>query len=303
MLFLSERGTTLAQKCFFDARPFLQKRRYIRKKLQYFFMVHCIPLSRVEYRAGRSGPKIFANSLPKAGTNLLSGLLRRMPNVAGRWTYHIDETILGPARQLTKGKRGQVITAHMPWSEDTDRILAKEKFTRFLMIRDPRDMVVSGCHYVTEMDRSHVLHDFFSSLESDDKRLLEYIRGVKEENFPDGHRPPAWEDLDLSNFLPWLSDSATLVVRFEHLVGVKGGGTNKSQFATLREIAAHLGLETEGKWLDELSADIFSESSRTFRKGKIGGWREVFRFEHKQVFKERYGDLLIKLGYETDDKW
>ncbi len=43
--------------------------------------------------------------------------------------------------------------------------------------------------------------------------------------------------------------------------------------------------------------------SPTFRKGKIGGWRESFTDEHKHLFKEIAGDLLIRLGYEADFDW
>ena len=40
-----------------------------------------------------------------------------------------------------------------------------------------------------------------------------------------------------------------------------------------------------------------------YRKGKRGDWRNHFSEAHKVVFKEKYGDLLIKLGYETDKNW
>jgi len=40
-----------------------------------------------------------------------------------------------------------------------------------------------------------------------------------------------------------------------------------------------------------------------YRKGVPGDWRNHFTPDHKQYFKERYGNLLIKLGYETDQNW
>ena len=48
---------------------------------------------------------------------------------------------------------------------------------------------------------------------------------------------------------------------------------------------------------------IQPEKSPTFRKGKTGGWRNHFSDEHKQIFKDITGDLLIELGYETDNDW
>jgi hypothetical protein len=34
-----------------------------------------------------------------------------------------------------------------------------------------------------------------------------------------------------------------------------------------------------------------------------GGWREFFTEEHKQLFKDVAGDLLVRLGYEKDNNW
>ncbi len=40
-----------------------------------------------------------------------------------------------------------------------------------------------------------------------------------------------------------------------------------------------------------------------YRKGVIGDWKNHFKESHKIFFKEKYGDLLIKLGYEKDNDW
>ena len=40
-----------------------------------------------------------------------------------------------------------------------------------------------------------------------------------------------------------------------------------------------------------------------FRKGIPGDWVNHFTGEHKKYFKEKYNDLLIKLGYEKDPGW
>jgi len=40
-----------------------------------------------------------------------------------------------------------------------------------------------------------------------------------------------------------------------------------------------------------------------YRKGTPGDWVNHFTDEHKRLFKERHGDLLIRLGYETDRNW
>ncbi len=40
-----------------------------------------------------------------------------------------------------------------------------------------------------------------------------------------------------------------------------------------------------------------------YRKGISGDWKNYFTEAHKKFFKDRYGDLLIKLGYENNNDW
>jgi hypothetical protein len=55
--------------------------------------------------------------------------------------------------------------------------------------------------------------------------------------------------------------------------------------------------------LQVLHTAIAPSRSGTFRKGKPGNWQEHFTPANKALFKERTGDLLLRLGYETDDDW
>lgn len=40
-----------------------------------------------------------------------------------------------------------------------------------------------------------------------------------------------------------------------------------------------------------------------FRKGVPGDWVNHFTPKHKRVFKKRFNDVLVKLGYEEDSSW
>jgi len=46
-----------------------------------------------------------------------------------------------------------------------------------------------------------------------------------------------------------------------------------------------------------------ARKSHTFRSGQTGGWREHFTDEHKKLFKDVAGDLLVRLGYEKNNEW
>ena len=43
--------------------------------------------------------------------------------------------------------------------------------------------------------------------------------------------------------------------------------------------------------------------TKTFRKGTIGQWKEVFNTNHIQAFKNKWNAYLIDFGYETDPNW
>jgi Sulfotransferase domain len=45
------------------------------------------------------------------------------------------------------------------------------------------------------------------------------------------------------------------------------------------------------------------EATSFYRKGIAGDWKNVFTEQNKREFKAAAGDLLIRLGYETDDDW
>lgn len=281
---------------------FLMKRRYYRKKLQYFLMRHAIPMSHRDLKAFRTGPKVFANSIPKAGTNLLKRTLNLLPCVAPWWTYHLEETIPGALDQLYTVKNGQVVTAHLPWSKALVEILISQGFGILFIIRDLRDKAVSDVHYLVHKSTDHQLHRYFSSLNSDEERLMAYIHGVPDHCHPGGIRPRVWED-HTKSMLPWLDEPNCMTIRFEDLIGSAGGGSDKKQIETVEAIVKHIGIELSQEEIRQIAAKSFFTGSRTFRKGQIGGWRNHFTEEHKQAFKEVHGDTLIRLGYEKDYDW
>ena len=55
--------------------------------------------------------------------------------------------------------------------------------------------------------------------------------------------------------------------------------------------------------LAALESSINPHKSPTFRSGKTGEWKKHFTEEHKKLFKEVAGDLLVRLGYEENNGW
>lgn len=276
-------------------------RRVLLKRGQYFLMRHISARTPEERRLLREGPRVFANSIPKAGTNLLARLMQMMPNTIDRLSYHIDETLAGIERQLRAGRCGQVVTAHLPWSEWVTKVNRDLGYRMILMVRDPRDIAVSNVNYVTRMDTSHPLHRVMARLADDDARLLSMIdppaavlAGL----------PEVWKNDGLSSFLPWLDEPDCLLVRFEDLVGAKGGGSDERQRETIQQIADHIGAKIDAAFVDKTARELFGNAgSKTFNKGQIGNWRAHFKPSHIAAFKRRSNETLERLGYEKSQDW
>ena len=54
---------------------------------------------------------------------------------------------------------------------------------------------------------------------------------------------------------------------------------------------------------EALESSINPGKSPTFRSGKTGEWKKYFKTEHKKIFNDVAGDLLIRLGYEKNRDW
>ncbi len=122
--------------------------------------------------------------------------------------------------------------------------------------------------------------------------------------FAEGSSEPLWDiNTRYSSFMPWLNQEINFTVRFEDLIGPKGGGDSHTQISTLTGVADHLGLKLSSKKILQVADRLYNPKSLTFRKGRIGGWKAMFNDEHKKVFKKLAGELLIELGYEKDMDW
>jgi hypothetical protein len=267
-------------------------------------MRHPIPLSVQDFHSLRNGPLIFSNSLPKAGTHLLQRLLSLLPNTSSTWSYHFDETIdgFGNYQQLTTARSGQVVTAHTPYSDEIMRILAAHNFINFFMLRDPRDAVISGAHYITNMDRNHRLSSYYNTLNTDDECIMATIQGVDGALIEDSIRSKSIGE-HLQSFLEWMSEPSCLTIKFEDLVGSAGGGNDCTQLETIKLIIQHIGMTLSEEEISAIAAQVFSSKSKTFRKGQIGSWKNRLTKEHKIAFKAVAGEALIVMGYEKDLNW
>jgi sulfotransferase 6B1 len=252
-------------------------------------------------------PVLLGISFPKSGTHLLDQILLGFSNVAPyakrvHSFYAEYEGESGKKREPEKAlawldalRPCDVASAHLFARPEAIARVCSEKFAPYFIFRDPRDVVVSHVFYVTDMEARHVHHDYYQSLPDFNARLKISILGRSDTNIEFSNIADRFEP-----YLDWLNRPEVLTIHFEDLI--------HHRETTLTSIMDHLlsriTLPTSRHLiLNSLEASINPTKSPTFRSGKTGEWKKHFTEEHKKIFKEVAGDLLVKLGYEKDGDW
>ena len=254
----------------------------------------------------RSGPRIFVNSLPKAGTHLLTAELARFAGLQNSG-LHLEGARIGVGGATTPDgypvidprkvasairtvRRGQFFSAHLYWTQELEDAISDSGAATLFMIRDPRDILLSRMHYILGL-RRHRLHDFLGQrFDNPADRLRVLVSGNAAEPFIRPMRT------DLASFARWIERPGVLTVRFEDLVGERGGGSERAKRAALEAIAHHCGLDPSG--LAEQAASG-AGATPTLRKGQIGGWRSELPGEVVDAVDRECGDLLAAMGYRS----
>jgi hypothetical protein len=147
------------------------------------------------------------------------------------------------------------------------------------------------------MEPNHIHHRYYSEeLKSFDERLMVSILGRPESDIVFPNITQRFQP-----YLGWIEQPQVLALRFEEFLldqtavvgrALAHAADHGFPIARSREQAVQLTLQ-----------QLDPQRSPTFRSGKAGGWRDVFTPQHKQVFKEVAGELLVQLGYEKDLNW
>jgi hypothetical protein len=245
--------------------------------------------------------RVFANSLPKSGTHLLNRCLSLMPGMAYAGQHlNVKKNVNAKEHILKRLGGGCIVTAHLPFSIDEWTKLQSMGYKQVLMIRDPRDVIVSQFHFIKKRSVAR-LYSYFAKLPDDEARIMAAIQGVPDHESPYGIGFP---DIGtrFNQYLDW-GKHGSHVVRFENLVGETGGGSAELQLAEVEALSKYVGIALSSSEVEEIAGQVFSRDSKTFRKGEIGDWRNYLSEAHKRALKELIGQLLIELGYECNLDW
>jgi len=252
-------------------------------------------------------PILLGISFPKSGTHLLDQILLGFSKVAPfsrrlHSFYAEYEAESGRKRApeqaiawLDSLRPLDVASAHLFARPNVVACITSSAFVPYFIFRDPRDVVVSHVFYVTELETRHVHHDYFASLPDFDSRLTISILG----------RPDAGVEFPdiaarFAPYLGWLDQPSVLKLHFEDLINDRTAMLNR----ILDHFLARVPLQSSRKLiLESLESSINPSRSPTFRSGKTGEWKKHFTADHKKIFKDVAGDLLVRLGYEKNNEW
>lgn len=282
------------------------------------------------YKPQNRNQEIVLFTMPKTGTHLLRPLLEHLTNKhsVSIWSneidcpksYLYDKNVTNLFLQIPHVVQAywlhqpipsscfvsvlddvqntdDFLVTHAPYSEEMERVLHDRNSVAFFLYRDPRDWIISVINHPplsgVDIYGGPVGDKEFVSLDMNQK--IQYVI----EGTPRYYSAAEIYD----KFLPWTKSPVCCALRFEALLGPRGGSfTEKEQLVELRKIANALHLTVSDEQLLEAFEASYGKGVM-FSKGKAGKWKEHFTDEHKELFKDMLGDALIELGYEKDYNW
>ena len=225
---------------------------------------------------------VFVNSVPKCGTHLLMKALSLILNV--EYAGHSNMELLHEYKNYHQ--TNFVYGSHVSFLE-VDKLknfFNCDKIKKFLIIRDPRDFVVSLSYYMKKHYASFNISENEEQPAIMSEILLSYNTILYHYD---------------SFALRYLNNSDYLIIKFEDLIGVHGGGTYEKQKETLIKMIQYLELEPSEDLINYVINNLFGDTG-TFREGKIGSWKDEFNFHQKVFFHEKYNWLISALGYSLE---
>lgn len=235
-------------------------------------------------------------TLPKSGTRMLEKIFSLMnvkAEVFKQQFLHINQLYKKYNKNLAIQK------------------LFKNNRKVIFLYRDPRDNLISMIHYINKTHHASVVAgpiDNFKEWKQlpMSEQVSEAIKGKKYTFWANYTVPSIREIIKLKN----AQLKNVMMLRFEDLVGEGAGGSPLTkQEATFNKIYKFIfpnaPAERKNSAVKKALEGYFGGTS-TYRENepqKVGQWVRYFSAEDIQIFKDRYNDLVLELGYETDPNW
>lgn len=232
----------------------------------------------------------IVNSIPKSGTHLLLQAVEGIPEVQA-----VHPPIMGGLKpihpRIHELQQNHFMYGHVHYSSAIEQEFNKCGVKQLLLIRDPRDIILSLYYYMFKTLPNHPVRRYTEKYQLSKEEVINCLMlGIEDEEFfyPDLHAL-------MRNYSTWLNNPHVLVLRYEDL------NDPAKQAFEFRKLLRHLtngNLPPYHKAIIHLmKTNIIPAESGTFRKGKSGEWRKEFTPRNKQIFFQHFKKLLKELGY------
>lgn len=260
---------------------------------------------------------VFFTSVPKCGKNLVYSFyfelgLKRwnwgdapatlqqafFARFAGRQSYvfpnvgPVSDEVSGAALASVISQLGAMpvdTIAHNHFLPEPDliRFIAQEGVPSIFVYRDPRDALLSMLNFARTKQTPKHVSEMLGGL-SDGDALLFLLEGG-------GKLVPFADYFDA--YHGWLSAPGVKLLRFEDLVGARGGGDNERQLEACEALGRLAGLAADDPRISAAREKVFNVQAGTFFRGQIGAWREGLPPLIQRRFETEAGWLLPRWGY------
>jgi len=247
--------------------------------------------------------KLLVATLPKSGTHFLNVLLPQLG--FNRHICELGQITTGlidadPERAQASVQEllaivdampdGAFVLDHVPYNKTLADELAKRDVRVIIMVRNVYDFVVSLSHHLRRDPGPKTPTDF--SLH----RLQHWICTEPGPEV-DGVPAPPLAKRYARRIGSWTADKHAFVLRFEDIIGPRGGGLFSDQIATILSLRDYLGLDLDNGALARALFNSFRPGIALFRRGQIGSWRDEMAPNTAEVIRVAYARTLQDWGY------
>jgi hypothetical protein len=176
---------------------------------------------------------------------------------------------------------------HFVFDAELHRRTREAGISIVFLYRDPRAALPSLAHFLLDRNEPATLA----------RRLPSRDLGAALRFLVDGDaEAPPFADF-YTPYEGWKDAEDVIVVRFEDIIGPRGGGSLGVQLGVLTPLAERIGWSGDPSRLATAIGGTFNPGAGTFRRGTIDGWRDDLRELRGTVQWERVRALARRWGY------
>lgn len=262
-----------------------------------------------------TGNCLITNAIPKSGTYFINRIAEYLDKWEDTkiqinpdfWYTLPPQGDLGvfkclPQFSVKKLRNGQMVAAHLPWSEHLEQVIENVSSTRRIkhvfLYRDPRDMLISYMRFVTysaiynQTPAARAKKKFFQENFSNDDDRLTYLIQERKDNYSVKY--------DFLKYEPWLRNRQSCAIKFEELylefLDIKENGFGNIFKKLFDYLEININTVNPINFYNCVYENSLTASGE---KKKLSQYKRYFKDEHyKMLDNADFRKILDVFGYE-----